>query len=59
MQCQDLMNLTYENNTFDLVLSSDIFEHVRKPYIGFKEINRIPKLGGYCARQSLVRGEAM
>ena len=47
IQCQDLMNLTYADNTFDLVLSSDIFEHVRKPFVGFKEINRVLKPGGF------------
>ena len=47
VQCQDLMNLTYENNTFDLVLSSDIFEHVRKPFIGFREVDRVLKPGGF------------
>ena len=47
VQCQDLMNLTYEDDSFDLVLSSDIFEHVRKPFVGFKEVNRVLKPGGY------------
>ena len=47
VQCQNLMNLTYEDDIFDLVLSSDIFEHVRKPYIGLREIDRVFKLGGY------------
>ena len=47
VQCQDLMNLTYEDNSFDLVLSSDIFEHVRKPFAGFQEVNRVLKPGGF------------
>ena len=47
VQCQDLMHLTYEDNSFDLVLSSDIFEHVRKPFIGFGEVNRVLKPGGF------------
>ena len=47
IQCQDLINLTYEDNSFDLVLSSDIFEHVRKPFAGFQEINRVLKPGGF------------
>ncbi len=47
VQCQDLMNLTYEDKSFDLVLSSDIFEHVRKPFAGFREINRVLKPGGF------------
>ena len=47
VQCQDLANLTYEDDSFDLVLSSDIFEHVRKPFAGFKEVNRVLKPGGF------------
>ena len=47
VQCQDLMNLTYEDDSFDLVLSSDIFEHVRKPFVGFSEVDRVLKPGGY------------
>ena len=47
VQCQDLMNLTYGDNSFDLVLSSDIFEHVRKPFAGFQEVNRVLKPGGF------------
>ena len=47
VQCQDLMNLTYEDDSFDLVLSSDIFEHVRKPFAGFQEVNRVLKPGGF------------
>ena len=47
IQCQDLMNLTYGDNSFDLVLSSDIFEHVRRPFAGFQEVNRVLKPGGF------------
>jgi SAM-dependent methyltransferase len=46
MQNQDLMNLTYEDDSFDLIITSDIFEHVRKPFLGFTEIHRVLKLGG-------------
>ena len=47
VQCQDLTNLTYDDDCFDLVVSSDIFEHVRKPFDGFREVNRILKPGGF------------
>ena len=47
VRCQDLMHLTYEDDSFDLVLSSDIFEHVRKPFAGFQEVNRVLKPGGF------------
>ena len=47
VQCQDLTDLTHDDDCFDLVLSSDIFEHVRKPFDGFKEIDRVLKPGGF------------
>ena len=39
--------MTYVDDYFDLVLSSDIFEHVRKPFDGFREIDRVLKPGGF------------
>jgi SAM-dependent methyltransferase len=44
--CQDLENLTYTDNTFDMVITSDILEHVRHPSIAFGEIFRVLKPGG-------------
>ena len=46
IQCQDIMRLTYSDNSFDLVITSDIFEHVRRPFMGFQEVNRVLKPGG-------------
>lgn len=40
VQCQDLMNLTFPDGSFDLILSSDILEHVRRPMRAFEEIQR-------------------
>jgi SAM-dependent methyltransferase/arsenate reductase-like glutaredoxin family protein len=47
LQCQNLEQLTYISNRFDLILTSDIIEHIRKPWDAFQEIWRILKLGGY------------
>ncbi len=47
LQCQNLENLTYPNHNFDLVITSDIFEHIRQPWRAFSEIWRILKPGGY------------
>jgi glycosyltransferase involved in cell wall biosynthesis/SAM-dependent methyltransferase len=47
LQCQNLENLTYEDDLFDLVITSDIMEHVRHPWDAFKEIWRVLKPGGY------------
>jgi SAM-dependent methyltransferase len=43
---QDLMALTYRDGTFDLVVTSDVFEHIRKPFDGFREVFRVLKPGG-------------
>lgn len=46
LECQNLMSLTYPDESFDLVITSDIFEHVRKPYQAFEEIRRVLRPGG-------------
>ncbi|MEB8430923.1 methyltransferase domain-containing protein [Cocleimonas sp. KMM 6892] len=47
IQCQSLENLTFEDNEIDLIISSDIMEHVRLPWIAFEDIYRVLKPGGY------------
>jgi len=46
IQCQDIMALTYPDEHFDLVITSDIFEHVRHPFKGFGEVRRVLRGGG-------------
>lgn len=46
VRCEDLTSLTYPDETFDLVITSDIFEHVRHPLIGFEEVCRVLVPGG-------------
>lgn len=46
-RCEDLENLTFEDDSFDLVLTQDVFEHVRHPERGFLEIDRVLKPGGH------------
>jgi SAM-dependent methyltransferase len=43
---QDLTNTSFVDCSFDIVLSSDVFEHIPDPYKGFQEIYRILKPGG-------------
>ena len=43
---EDLMNLTFADSSFDLVVTSDIFEHIRKPWTAFAEVHRVLKDGG-------------
>jgi SAM-dependent methyltransferase len=42
----DLENLAFADETFDLVITSDIFEHVRQDAKGYHEIYRTLKKGG-------------
>lgn len=43
---QDLMATSFESNSIDLMLSSDVFEHIPNPYKAFAEVHRILKPGG-------------
>lgn len=43
---QDLSHLTYDDASFDLVLTSDTLEHVPDPRLALKEIYRVLKPGG-------------
>lgn len=44
---EDLMGLSFADGSFDLVLSSDVFEHVPDPYKGHAEVHRVLKPGGH------------
>jgi len=46
VQCQDLMSLSFDSESIDVVITSDIFEHVRKPFMGFAEVHRVLRRGG-------------
>lgn len=43
---EDLENQTFPDNSFDLVITSDVMEHIYEPDIAFKEIYRTLKPGG-------------
>ncbi|GAA0423739.1 class I SAM-dependent methyltransferase [Cocleimonas flava] len=47
IQCQSLEELTFGENEIDLIISSDIMEHVRQPWVAFADIYRVLKPGGY------------
>ena len=40
------MALTFESGSFDLIVTSDIFEHIRKPFVAFSEVHRVLRRGG-------------
>jgi len=43
---QNLMNTSFKDEAIDLVISSDVFEHIPEPYTAHKEIYRVLKRGG-------------
>ena len=43
---QDLQHLSFAKDQFNLVLSSDVFEHMPRPYDAHREVFRILKSGG-------------
>ncbi|WP_226580509.1 class I SAM-dependent methyltransferase [Acuticoccus sediminis] len=47
VECQDITATSFEDKTFDLVVTSDIMEHVRRPDEAWREIHRILKPGGH------------
>lgn len=44
---QDLQNLTFSSESFDVVISSETMEHVRQPWQAFFEVHRVLKTGGF------------
>lgn len=47
IQCQDVQALQLPDNYFDLVTSTEVFEHVPDDRRGFREIARVLKHGGW------------
>jgi SAM-dependent methyltransferase len=45
-RCEDLSNLTFPDECFDLILTQDVFEHIIEPERAFSEISRVLKPGG-------------
>jgi SAM-dependent methyltransferase len=43
---EDLQRLSFANESFDLVLTSDVLEHIPDPYAAHREIFRVLKPGG-------------
>ncbi|MUG98652.1 methyltransferase domain-containing protein [Scytonema sp. UIC 10036] len=45
----DMMNINYVDESFDLIVHSDVLEHIKHPVRGLSECYRVLKPGGYCA----------
>jgi SAM-dependent methyltransferase len=46
VRCEDVQNLTFEDSTFDLCTSTEVFEHVADDHAGFSEVHRVLRAGG-------------
>jgi SAM-dependent methyltransferase len=46
IRCENLVNMTFEDESFDLMITQDVFEHVMNPAAAFKEISRVLEAGG-------------
>jgi SAM-dependent methyltransferase len=44
----DVLNSPFDKEAFDTVISTQVIEHVRKPWIMVQEIHRILRKGGIC-----------
>ncbi len=44
----DVLNMPFSDGFFDTIISTQVLEHVEKPWIMIKEINRVLKPGGVC-----------
>src|SRR5262249_7387829 len=44
---ENLECLTFADGQFDLVITEDVFEHIRRPNKAFGEVNRVLKHGGH------------
>jgi SAM-dependent methyltransferase len=47
IRCEDVQRLTYEDESFDLVTSTEVFEHVPDDLRGFHEVYRVLRPGGH------------
>lgn len=43
---ESMMNSSFLSNSLDLVISSEVLEHVPYPYVAHKEVHRVLKRGG-------------
>jgi SAM-dependent methyltransferase len=46
IRCEDLEQLTFADQTFDLFITQDVLEHVFRPELAIREITRVLKPGG-------------
>ncbi len=45
--CVDLQNILFADETFDLIITQDVFEHIKNKDAAFGEVKRVLRKGGY------------
>ena len=45
-RCENLEKLTFEDESINFIITTDVFEHINSPLLAFKEIGRVLKKGG-------------
>jgi len=45
-RCENLEKMTFDDASFDLLVTQDVFEHIMDPHAAFSEIARVLKPGG-------------
>lgn len=46
LRCENLERLTFPDESFDLIITQDVFEHVLRPAAAFAEVSRVLPPGG-------------
>ncbi len=44
---EDIMNMTFQADSFDVIISCETIEHIKNPKKALEELNRVLKPGGY------------
>ena len=45
-RCENLERLTFDDESFDYIITTDVFEHINNPLLAFAEVGRVLKKGG-------------
>jgi hypothetical protein len=53
-RCEDITNLTLESGSVDIIISSDVLEHVANISAAFEETYRVLRIGGFHLLQFLL-----
>lgn len=58
VRCEDVQRLSFDDASFDLCTSTEVFEHVPDDRAGFRELHRVLRPGGLCVFTVPLTGSA-